>query len=369
MLAFFGLGLPVVASAEIQVDNSGKLQLYGDFRFRLESDFDSQRSNGIARDDRDRARVRLRFGLKAKLNDTLELGARIRSGASESQQSPHITIDDFNGNDTGDSDVNLDKLFAKIKNSNGGWLWLGRNSFPFWKQNELFWDDDVTVAGLAGGLKKGNFVLNVGYAALPVGMKDFSGDLGGVQGVYSHQLGGIPVTAALGYFNFDADSGDSDAATLRSGNGGRDYQIWVLNIQSKFKVASRPLVLGMDYMHNSENYSKTDPNSTTAANTDEKDGYVLSAKYGKVKNFGDWQLGYYYAHIERFAVNASYAQDDWVRFGSAVETDASDFKGHEYRLKYGLGKKMNLVARYYTVESLTSVQNGKRFRVDFNYKF
>lgn len=87
------------------------------------------------------------------------------------------------------------------------------------------------------------------------------------------------------------------------------------------------------------------------------------------KNKGDWLLGYWYADIEQFAVNSSFAQDDWVRWGSATQTRASDMKGHELRAAYGLGGGMNLVARLYLVEAVTSVEDGNRFRLDFNYKF
>ncbi len=80
-------------------------------------------------------------------------------------------------------------------------------------------------------------------------------------------------------------------------------------------------------------------------------------------------LGYSYAHIETFAVNASYAQDDWIRFGAGAQTDASGFKGHEIRLGYAISKNINLLARLYLVDAITTRQDGNRFRVDLNWKF
>ncbi|MGB5474944.1 MAG: hypothetical protein WBQ78_15895 [Gammaproteobacteria bacterium] len=44
-------------------------------------------------------------------------------------------------------------------------------------------------------------------------------------------------------------------------------------------------------------------------------------------------------------------------------------KGHELRAAYGLGDGMNLMARLYLVEAITSVEDGNRFRIDFNYSF
>ena len=68
-------------------------------------------------------------------------------------------------------------------------------------------------------------------------------------------------------------------------------------------------------------------------------------------------------------MNASYAQDDWARFGSADQTDSSDFRGQELRVVRTLSKNADLTLRYYAVEAITSQQNGKRLRLDFNIKF
>ena len=92
-------------------------------------------------------------------------------------------------------------------------------------------------------------------------------------------------------------------------------------------------------------------------------------KLGSLKERGDWLAAYYYARIETFAVNSSFAQDDWVRWGSATETRASNLKGHELRFAYAFEKNINLVARLYLVEAITTAEDGNRFRVDLNFKF
>jgi hypothetical protein len=48
----------------------------------------------------------------------------------------------------------------------------------------------------------------------------------------------------------------------------------------------------------------------------------MSVQLGQLKRRHDWLLSYYYAHIERFAVNASYAHDDWFRFANGAQADA-----------------------------------------------
>ncbi|MCP4654253.1 MAG: hypothetical protein GY856_02420 [bacterium] len=357
------------ARADVALDAGGGLKLYGDFRFRLESDWDSHRADGSERDDRDRVRIRGRLGLKIEPHERFALELRLRTGSKASQQSPHITIRDFAGNPTSDHEVLLDKWFLKLRGERA-WAWLGRNSFPFWKQNELFWDDDVTPAGVAVGyrLRPGEAELSLhgGYFALPDGGVDFHGELGAAQLVYSTQRDRAGFTAAGGLFLFRGEEG---AVHLRNGNGARDYTIWVGSFQSRLEAGGRPLVLGLDLMHNSEDYDADDPDAFTAANRDQTNGVVASLQWGRTKEKGEWLLAYYYARIETLAVHASYAQDDWVRWGSATQTDAGDLQGHELRFAYALAKNMNLVARLYLVEAITSVQDGNRFRLDFNYRF
>jgi hypothetical protein len=367
-------GLPWIvtartAHADASDDGLKYVKVFGDFRLRFESDWDSKRADGIKREDRQRLRIRARLGANLTPIPDLSFGFRIRSGPRESQQSPHFTIADFSNNPTGPKSVVWDKWFVKVKGGEAS-AWAGRNSFPFWKQNELFWDDDATPAGLAvryeRGLGDGTVTANAGYFALPDGMELFNGYLGAGQLVYSTELRGVKLTAAGGGFFFD---GRQRAEILRNGNGARDYTIWIGTLQAKTDVFGIPVTLGIDGMHNSEDYSAADPDPFTAANHDETDGYVASITFGKLKERGDWLLAYYYAYIETLAVNASYAQDDWMRWGSATQTDGSDFDGHEFRAAVALGKNTNLLARLYVVEALTSVQDGKRFRLDFNFKF
>ncbi len=334
----------------------------GDFRFRLENDFDSQTASGTKRDDRTRARVRARVTLSYKPSSPFSFGLRLRSGSEESQQSPHITVADFDNNDTGDSDFVFDKWFFRVANENS-WAWVGRNSFPFWKQNELFWDDDVTPAGIAGGYKAGMVDITAGYFSLPAGMDKFAGNLGALQVALSGKSGELGIKGAIGFYNFDADPNDPDIVRFLSNNGLRDYQVWVGSFQLGMTAGDQPLKFGVDVMKNTEDYALTE----TAR--DEDTGFVAQVSYGQTKQPGDWLVAYYYARIEELAVNNSFSQDDWMRWGSATQTRSSNFKGHEVRFAYGLAKQLTLVARLYIVEAITTNEDGNRFRVDFNYKF
>ncbi len=92
----------------------------------------------------------------------------------------------------------------------------------------------------------------------------------------------------------------------------------------------------------------------------------LPTIFGDLRLRYDWPFGYYYAHIGTLAVNASYSQDDWARFGRGPQ---SDVKGHEIRATDVIAKNLNLAARQFLVDALTTIQDGKRLHVDLNWKF
>ncbi len=376
-------GIVAPATAEAALYKSDTLKIFADFRLRYENDFDSDKTSGAERDERERVRIRGRLGaywMPGGKNGTYSFGARLRTGSDDSQQSPHWTIHVNDGISHGDRDINLDKYYAKGKWGNSS-AWVGRNGLGIYKNNEMFWDDDVTVLGINASHKhdlgNGNALkLNLGHARTPYGMHDWSGTVSHAQLVFTSgnglsfaSYGGGKLTLAAGYFYINGDGGDKQSGMFLRGNGDRDYKIFVGNIKWQTEVMGIPLTLGADGFHNSENYSSSD------INDDEVDGYVVQATLGKVKKPWDVQVGVYYADIDKYAVNNSFAQDDWMRWGSATQTRGSGFDGYELRGVVGILKNMKMVARYYDVEATQKImgasnkEDGRRFRVDFNFKF
>lgn len=111
----------------------------------------------------------------------------------------------------------------------------------------------------------------------------------------------------------------------------------------------------------------------TARHHDGTDGVVAAVAVGPGKpdqrKTWAWEIDYTFGYVEKLAINASYAQDDWVRWGSGSQTDSSDFRGHEAGLRYWLTEAVDVHARFYSVEAITTRQDGLRFRIDLNYKF
>lgn len=361
------LGTLTASAAETTAAKS-PLTISGDLRLRFEQDWDSQTAAGAARADRTRGRLRARANFAWKFDDAWTSGVRLRTGSTHSQQSPHLT---FASNDDVRDDLEfvLDRYFVQYKQDEIT-AWAGRNSMPFWQQNEFFWDDDVTPTGFAGVHEStagsGKLTSVLGAFALPDGGFGLNGSLIGGQVRYSAPAPGGSFTVAGGLHRFDGSAGADD---LRNRNGERDYLIGIASAQWAGTAGGLPLTLGIDLFYNFENYDAADAAPLAPVNADETFGWVLSAQLGALKNPRDWQIGYYYAHIETFAVNASFAQDDWVRWGSATQTDGTDGAGHELRASYLVSKNLNLVARLFVVEAITSEQDGKRFRLDANWRF
>lgn len=347
-----------------------KLNFYGDFRFRGEMDWNSWKTDSTLRTDRGRLRYRLRFGFDYKWSDHITFGGRLRSGDSKDQQSPHITF----GNEFEVPSINIDKAYLK-GNYDKAWWWLGKNSFPFWTQNELWWDDDVTPEGVAigGKLKAGDKITlkpTAGYFVIYSKGKGLEMDpsLKAGQLTVDVKTEKIEITAASGYFSFKDMPNQNDA----TGTYALDYSM--LNSGVKMNVKTKiPVSVGFDYMLNLEDYS--DDTLISKVYRDQTSGYVASLNIGKLKNKKDFLIGYYYAYIPKLSVVDYLAQDDWVRwnYNNATGARSSNFTGHEIRLAYCLGPNFNIVARTFLTKGIVTtgkvLETGNRFRVDFDIKF
>ena len=189
-------------------DADSSLKLSGDLRLRLEQDWDSKRGDGTERDDRLRLRGRARVRVDAQIDDQWKAVLRIRSGSDDSQQSPHITLYDFDDNDTGDSDFNFDLWYGQYE-ANGWRVWAGRNQLNLFRQDEYIFDDDITTLGMGvtytHGIGRGELSYNGGFGSLPAGMREFAGQYSTAQVVYSRDMENYGLTIAGAYLGIDAD--------------------------------------------------------------------------------------------------------------------------------------------------------------------
>ena len=379
-MRFFLVTLIIFSSlaALAQVDSTEvrDLKITADFRFRLEQDWNSRNANGALRDDRMRLRYRFRFGLNYQLDKHSSFGGRIRTGNINDQQGPHLTLGGGNG-EFGLAQIGFEKLYYQFKRQ-GFKSWVGKNAIHIKKTNELFWNDNVFPEGIAiqygiptnksntlDELKisaahfviqsKGEDFLNDAY--MQVAQLEFillDNNLSVFPGFYYfHDLGNIP---------------DQQHEYLL------DYKIFHLGSEAVISKKHN-LRLSAELYTNLQNYDNRA--EIPSQLRDQTNGFVITAKYGKLKKKGDFTVDLYYAYLERFAIVDYFAQNDWARWDysgfDASGSRLSNFHGVELRIGYAFKEKFNLIFRAYQVEQLVAegltTENGSRVRLDLNIGF
>ncbi|MBT8286991.1 MAG: putative porin, partial [Bacteroidia bacterium] len=331
---------------------------------------------------------------------------RFRTGVPTSIHSPHVNLG-YKG--LGMVPFNLDKIFFRYEKGEY-WGWVGKNSFPFWKQNELFWDDDVLPEGLVFGAKykagsvdvsptaayfMANNIPVDGNSAFPFngsgkgfGNGDNYGDIIGAQIKLSHKNDNYQGVASFGYYDmndiFTTPELSFDAADETGPYLVLNYKFLMASLQFKsFVIWDKwPITLGYDFVTNMEDYEdeKYDETFDDLGLRDqlrkETTSHTASISVGRSGQKGDWQFTYYYAHKEMFSVVSYFTEDDWVRWGNIHANRNTNYSGHEFRLVYTIAKNFNVVTRFYTLEALErrrpgddQLESGNRLRVDFNISF
>jgi hypothetical protein len=305
----------------------------------------------------------------------VSFGARLRTGVPTNIQSPHLNVG-YNGLTSGPT--NLDRAYAAVKYDQL-WAWAGKNSFPLWKQNELFWDDDVTPSGVAAGAR-----LDLGNVELEPTAAFFVADHEQTVAFKDGQIIAAQVKASIkasDLVTLDVASAYIhmrrifDVPQPLGGMNRLEYQFLVNNVRATIDIG-RPLVFGVDYFVNLADYD--DVAFVADHYKDQKHGFVGHAHYGSTKKSGDFLVGYYFAYKQRYSVVDYYTEDDWVRWGNVDRNRNTNYIGHELRLAYTFGKKLNAVFRFYDVTAIKAriendpmavTETGNRVRLDFNVGF
>ncbi|MBT8235282.1 MAG: putative porin [Bacteroidia bacterium] len=371
VLISFVVGL----TAYTQEEEPNNLKFYGDFRFRIEHDWNSLQSDGSFREDRSRLRYRGRVGLNYTGIENVLLGARLRTGDPKKQQDPQLTLGD-NFAEFNTLPIGLELLFAQFE-FNSFTAWVGKNTYPFKKQNELFWSDNVFPEGVSAshsiefedGLLDG-LAIHAGHFIIRSEQSMFSADsyFQGIQIVTNVNDKALLIYPSLYIFNEVPDIPDgNEAFTL-------DYTILHLGAQSR--LAQSPLlVLGLDYYLNTKDLR--DISSVPEPFKEQKTGITTQLSIGDLTDKGSWKGQLTYAYLERFAAVDFLAQNDWARwdYSSQGSPDGrlTNMRGIELMAGYALNEHMNLVLKVYSVKQIipfgVQKETGDRIRLDLNIRF
>ena len=275
-------------------------------------------------------------------------------------------------------EIGLEKLFYQYKSKKVK-AWIGKNTFPLKKLNELFWNDNVFPEGI--GLNYAVYssnesflnalTLNAGHFIIQSTGQTFNKD----RFAQFFQLDFTFLNERVSFF--PAFYVFRNLGNIPDGQETFELDYSILHLGADFKVSKKPeFSLGLEYYSNVEDYANHQ--FILSQFKDQRQGGVISAKLGSLKKKGDWHFHLYYAHLQRFAIVDYFAQNDWVRWDyssqGASGSRITNFQGFEFQIGYLIKENFNLILRAYTVTSLVSLENefeerGQRVRLDLNIKF
>lgn len=364
--------IPITLSAQTDALTS-KLSFHADFRFRVEQDWNSKNSDGTFRDDRTRFRYRLRAGVQYE-DKWYSTGFRLRTGDPRKQQDPQLTLGE-GFEEFGTLPIGLEKAYFQ-----GKWntfkFWVGKNTFPFKKSNELFWSDNVYPEGIFVGkgfqfnsgvidyldIKGGHFILSSSGKLL--GQDTY------FQGLQAH------ITFFENRFElFPSLYLFKNVPNIPDGNETFEIDYTIFHVGTRINLLKKPaLNIEFDYYNNLQDYDQVD--SIPSSLRDEGSGIVIGIKYGTLEQKGAWQFAASYAYLQQYSAVDFMAQNDWARwdyssFGSP-DGRLTNFNGIELVAGFMIDKRASLTMKYYLVEQLIpygiAKETGSRIRLDLDIK-
>ena len=335
--------------------------LFGDFRFRYINGGDEvtaeEGSDSAMKRSGNTMNYRFRAGVKYRLSEKLSFKGRLRtfsSGIGRSGQGSYYEM----GRDFAPASMGLDLAYVKAKFM-GLKIKLGKQPLPFWKQSEVYWDDDVTPEGLtlskSFGITDSMKIRPVFgyYVVREAGFIDENDNdtkdnadatmmafqLKGKWSMMNSKLKwGIGM---LNISNFHSDSGES---LYTVGKEGRDYSLnLVVSAHWMSMLGSLPWGVGFDYISNGGEVA--DEDESDEALKSETSAMAFNVKLGKLKEQGDWKARVTYAQVGKHAVHPRFSQNHWTMSSDLL----SNYAGFGLDLMYACTKESNVAFRWYNI--------------------
>ena len=340
---------------------AGRFRFSGDIRIRGEDFF----QDGVP--TRNRARVRVRFGLDGKLNENFLGGFALATGSLGDPTTTNETLTNFLDRKT----IGLDRGYITFNPVFAKWLSLTGGKFAYpWYRTSLTMDQDINPEGFDEKLSfdlKNPVVKNLTVQAFQLLLNenrtgDDSFAVGGqASGVF--KFGPLTTTPsfslinwrfvdallAAGAFTNQATTSGNPAiqipgegpgcatgfglasvppcafaangmtnATFTSANGARhflsgfEYADFILNNQLQTGIKRFPFNLVVQYEDNlkAAHHPLDATGNVISSLGSQGKSYLVDASFGQARGKGDMQFGYSYYRIEQDAIISSWAESD-----------------------------------------------------------
>ena len=379
---------------------SDKFTWSGDFRYRNEQ-IQTAPNNTVEEHTRGRDRIRLRFGVTAKINDTLTGRFQVATsgGASGDPRSSNQTL----GEDWSRKSIGIDLAYVDWKPVGFLNVQLGKTPQPWVRTSSYFWDGDLTPEGAALKFADGSFFANAFYEWLnerhsgsATGNRSDS-KLVGAQFGWKQGVGPGTLTLASGYFAVTNVRNEITSATPLAGApastcaangtffGGSTFGNSVYDsngplpsgcnallsgfelvnalAQFDFKAGAFPISVFVDYMKNLD--AETHPTLGDKLDTAFSAGVTLN----KASAPKSWEVGVAYQQSEADAIFGQFHDSD---FGDGrTDTDGFAIKGAFVPAANWTINGTLFVNKLNNDTGSTTTRDldYKRLQLDLNYKF
>ena len=379
----------------------------GDLRLRWDTQVQDKNETGKEpqNDTRNRGRFRLRFGAKADITESVEVGLRMVSGSGFQNTTNQSFDDQFRG-----KPLFFDLAYAKWEALENLTLTGGKYENQIFT-TPLVWDPDVNPEGFAQALSYGahervDLFANFGQWLVEE-IKSENSDTA----MLAFQLGAavqaserVSIKLAGGYYEFlnlDAiatpdDPTDSEEWIGYNNTHGQlmifDAEEKLLNdfgtLEVQLKVAFEdvlpvPFSIFGSYINNfradidellTEGVAYTDGEGNTSdpavlagyGSDDRETGWLVGFDVGRKKGRGDWYAYYWYQVLEDYAFPAVFVDSDFHDGGT-------NNRGHKLHARYYLLDRVSLQATAFLTERDDESVFGKydedRIQLDIVLKF
>jgi len=387
------------------------IEIEGDLRTRFQADrfadgnapavsiADTNRNRALTlqntTENRERLRVRARFGLVGTLDENWSGGIRLSSGSLTDPVSANQTLGTYNTRFT----VGLDRAYIRYRSGDSLNVIAGRFGNP-WYGSELVWANDLSFDGVAVQWSPRLADRVRGFAtvaALPVQEVElssadkwlFGAQVGATLEASAKQIG---AKAGLGYYRYKnlvgkpSPSGSSLNEFTAPGfaqrgntyyNIGSDPARPLLGLASAYTlvnataqvdapvVADKRVFLLADYVRNI-GYKRDQVSARVGVDVEPQvNGYQARLGFGDadVRDRNRWQVFVGYRRVERDAVLDAYTDSDF-RLGG------TDARGYLLGGSYGFGKNVAGSIRFFSGDSISGPPlSVDTVQVDLNVRF
>ena len=349
-------------------DWATKIKFKGDLRLRDENIETERVVNGDAVDaaDRNRARIRARFGFDAKVTDNVKATVQIATGGDD----PRSSNQTIGGENTRKS-IGLDMAYIDWTFMNGGNLTAGKVKHPYWRPGQsLFFDGDVNPEGIAVAFDRGmlfgsayGWWLEERYNADPDSNNADTIMLGAQLGAKFALFGGETRVAAH-YYDL---GGAQDSNPFYNGNSfgnttylqgttpvlRYDYNVFMASAEMGLTLFDLPFSVWGDYAQN------------MADDVEYDTAYGFGVTLGKASNARTWEAGLFYQSIDKDALFAQFIDSDY-------NDGNTDGDGWVIKGGYAPVKNVTLNGTYFINtrnKDVGTELDYNRLQLDVNYKF